>query len=206
MTVMPRTSIAISLLCLGALAAPAAASADTVNVSTAGADAPGCGAAATPCLTLPYALANRVTAGPDVVALGPGEFTLGATTVSNPNAAGDVVQGSGSQGAPSGTQLRHSNAVGDPQLALNVPLTIRSLRFRLPAGSLASRYALSVGGGAGGSRVEDVSVLAENASSATALVQVGAAAGVVVDRLTTVPSSTHTGDGLRFAGSTGAVV
>src|SRR4051794_39779220 len=163
MTVMPRTSIAISLLCLGALAAPAAASADTVNVSTAGADAPGCGAAATPCLTLPYALANRVTAGPDVVALGPGEFTLGATTVSNPNAAGDVVQGSGSQGAPSGTQLRHSNAVGDPQLALNVPLTIRSLRFRLPAGNPAPRHPPPVRGGPRGPRVRDASAPAGEA-------------------------------------------
>lgn len=176
-----------------------AAEAATVNVDPTGVDAVACGSAASPCHTLGYALANRVTPAADTVRLGPGLFTAPGVAVANPDATGDTVQGAGSQGLPGGTVLRHANAGLDPQLLLSVPLDLRSLAMEVPAGALPARRALSLSSAAVGTRVEDVAVTVANASSAPAVILDDGASGVLLDRVRV--SGNHLNDALRVQGA-----
>jgi hypothetical protein len=200
-----RLLISIVAACAATtLAAAGPASADVINVTTSGVDGPACGGVGNPCATPAYALNNRVTPQPDTVSLGAGEFTMPGIVVGNPNASGDTIQGAGSQGLPGGTQLKHSNAGGDAQLWLNVPMTVRALQVKVPLGAAAARTAITVSNTAGGSRVEDVSVLVENASTAPFLVGVGSAPNVVIDRLRTLGN--HVNDAVNLHVAAGAVV
>lgn len=195
---VPLAAVAVALLGL-----PATAPAAVINVSTAGADNPMCGSAGSPCKTLGYVVANRVTAEPDTIAVASGEHIWPGTAVAQANATGDTIQGAGSGGLPGGTVLRHSNAGQDAQLQLDVAATVRALSVRLPAGAAASRRAVAIGSGAGNSAVDDVAVTVENAATAS-IVSNSGASGVAFARLRV--SGNLVGDALTILNATGNTV
>ncbi len=198
-----RILLAALASALVAGAGAGSARAATINVSPAGVDNAGCGEPGTPCQTLGHVLVNRVTPAPDTIALAPGEFAGPGLVVSNPNASGDTIQGSGSQ-FPGGTVLKHGNVGDNAQLFLNVVMTVRSLSIRVPAGASVARRGLGMSNTAGASRVEDVAVVVENGSTAPSVVTNAGSSGVVFDRLRV--SGNHVNDALGLQGVSGNVV
>lgn len=190
----------VALLVSGAGGADAA----TVNVATTGVNGPACGDVGSPCATLAYVVANRLTTDPDTIQLGAGQFTMPGLVVSQAMASGDTIAGSGSGALPAGTSLEHANAGDNSVLQIDVPLTVRSLSVKVPLGTALARKALGIGAAAAGTHVEDVAVSVENASTAPSIVTEASATGVVFDRLRV--TGNHVNDALDLGHGTGAVV
>src|SRR5690348_11144519 len=76
----PAALLAAALVTGGMLLGGGTASAAgaVINVATTGSDTPTCGAAGTPCLTIPYAFNVRATPG-DTIVVAPGTYDANAT-------------------------------------------------------------------------------------------------------------------------------